>query len=64
MRAHFTVCISSEEGGFSGEVSERFDGARRRCSLTNRESATSTPEEVADVVREVIAGMLHPVTEK
>lgn len=62
MRAHFTVSVASEETGFSVEVSERMSETQRgRTTIAARESATSSPEEVADVCRELIVEMLHPI---
>lgn len=61
MRAHFTVSVVSEEKGFSVEVAERVGEHRARTTLAARESATSTPEEVGDVARELIVELLHPI---
>lgn len=58
-RAHFIVSIAGEAEGFSVEVSERLAMTRGRTTLSARESATSTPEEVGDLVRDLIVEMLH-----
>lgn len=61
MTRHFSVSVAEEDNGFSVEVSEKLGMTRGRTTLAQRDSVTSTPEEVGDVVRELVVELLHPV---
>lgn len=60
---HFTVSVAKEDCGFSVEVSERLAMTRGRTTLAQRDSVTRSPEEIGDVVREIVIEMLQPPVE-
>lgn len=61
MTRHFRVSVADEESGFSVEVREQLEMTRGRAILLARESVSSTPEEIGDVVREAVVTLLHPI---
>jgi hypothetical protein len=63
MNRHFNVSVAKEDTGFSVEVSEKFAMTRGRTTLAQRDSATRSPEEIGDVVREIVVEMLQPPVE-
>lgn len=61
MSRHFRCSIADTGAGFAVEVREVDATMPRRTLLFDRESATSTPDEIADVVREAIVEMYRPI---